>query len=119
MNGTELVTTWPEPATAGAQRSVLASDLVIEGDLVSMGPIELHGKVIGLVRAPEILVSPPGIIDGTVVTLDLSVQGAVSGAISARQVSLAASAIVRADITHDRIAIESGAQVEGRLHRKP
>ena len=115
---TELAETWPDPIAADARNSVLAADLVIDGDVGSKAPVELHGKVNGLLRAPEILVAPPGIVEGTVIALDLSVQGSISGTISARQVSFASSAVVRADITHERIAIESGAQIEGRLQRK-
>lgn len=118
MNRAELVESWPEPATADARQSVLGSDLVIEGDVVSVGPVEVQGKVIGLLRAPKIGVTQSGSIDGTVQALDLSVLGSVSGIISARQVSLSASAVVHADVRHERIAIESGAQIEGKLQRK-
>ncbi|EKD59905.1 MAG: hypothetical protein ACD_54C01056G0004 [uncultured bacterium] len=108
---------WPEPAKTGARRSVLAADLVIDGDVTSSGPVDVQGNVLGQVRAPEILIGVTGKIGGTVIALDLSVLGHISGAIDARNVSLSASAEVQADVTHERIAIESGAQVEGLLKR--
>jgi cytoskeletal protein CcmA (bactofilin family) len=46
------------------------------------------------------------------------VLGAVSGTISARNIQLAPSAVVHADVIHERIAIEAGAELEGRLLRK-
>jgi cytoskeletal protein CcmA (bactofilin family) len=46
------------------------------------------------------------------------VLGVISGDILARQVRLAPSAVVHADVTHDRIVIEPGAELEGRLARK-
>ena len=49
---------------------------------------------------------------------DLTVLGVISGDILARQVRLAPSAVVHADVTHDRIVIEPGAELEGRLARK-
>lgn len=44
--------------------------------------------------------------------------GTVSGAISARHVQLAPGAVVQADVIHERIAIEAGAELEGKLQRK-
>jgi len=97
---------------------VLAEDLVIEGDVTSSGPIDLQGKVLGSVRAPAVVVTATGNLDGTVTSLDLSVIGAITGKAAASAVSLAATAMVQADVTHERIAIESGAQIEGRLIRR-
>ena len=109
---------WPDPTVANARRSVFAQDLVIEGDASSSGPIEVQGNVVGSLRAPEITLAGSGRVEGSVVAHDLVVLGAVSGRISARNVQLAPSAIVQADVIHERIAIEAGAEVEGRLQRK-
>jgi cytoskeletal protein CcmA (bactofilin family) len=38
--------------------------------------------------------------------------------ISARNVQLAPSAVVHADISHERIAVEAGAELEGRLQSR-
>ncbi len=59
-----------------------------------------------------------GRVEGSVVAHDLVVLGAVSGTVSARSVQLAPSAVVQADVTHERIAIEVGAELDGRLQRK-
>lgn len=109
---------WPDSAGSNARRSVFAQDLVIEGDASSSGPIEVQGNVVGSLRAPEITVAGSGNVEGSVVAHDLVVLGAVSGTISARNVQLAPSAVVQADVIHERIAIEAGAELEGRLQRK-
>lgn len=109
---------WPDPAVANARRSVFAQDLVVEGDATSGGLIEVQGNVIGSLRAPEIGVARSGRVEGSVVAQDLVVLGTVSGTISARHVQLAPSAVVQADVIHERIAIEAGAELEGRLQRK-
>jgi cytoskeletal protein CcmA (bactofilin family) len=106
---------WPDPASSNARRSVFAQDLVVEGDASSSGPIEVQGNVVGSLRAPEITVASSGHVEGSVVAHDLSVLGAVSGMISARNVQLAPSAVVHADISHERIAVQAGAELEGRL----
>lgn len=109
---------WPEPAKAGARRSILAADLTIDGDVTSTGQVEVQGKVSGQVTAPEIHIASTGMIDGSAIANNLSVQGRITGAIDARNVSLAAGAVVQADITHERIAIESGAETVGQLKRR-
>jgi cytoskeletal protein CcmA (bactofilin family) len=109
---------WPNPASSNARRSVFAQDLVIEGDATSIGPIEVQGNVVGSLRAPEITVAGSGRVEGSVVAHDLVVLGALSGTVSARNVQLAPSALVHADVIHERIAIEAGAELEGRLQRK-
>ena len=109
---------WPDPARPNARRSIFAQDLVVEGDDTSSGPIEIQGNVVGSLRAPEISVAGSGRVAGSVATHDLGVLGAVSGMISARNVQLAPSAVVQADVIHERIAIEAGAELEGRLQRK-
>jgi cytoskeletal protein CcmA (bactofilin family) len=109
---------WPAPSSSSARRSVFAQDLVLDGDATSSGPIEVQGSVVGSLRAPEITVAGSGRVEGSVVSHDLVVLGAVSGMISARSVQLAPSAVVQADVTHERIAIEAGAELEGKLQRK-
>ena len=109
---------WPDPAGANARRSVLAQDLVVEGDVISSGPIDMHGKIMGSMRAPDIVIAGSGRVEGSVVANDLSVLGAVSGMNSARNVQLASSAVVHADDSHERIAVEAGAELEGRLQSR-
>lgn len=108
---------WPAPAKPGAQRSLLAEDLVIDGDVASTGPVEVRGKVRGQVSSPDLLISLTARIEGPALADALTVQGHVSGTVDARAVSLAASAVVHADIIHASISIEAGAEVEGQLKR--
>jgi cytoskeletal protein CcmA (bactofilin family) len=109
---------WPDPAVPNSRRSVLAQDLVVEGDLTTGGPVDVQGKVIGSVRAPDVVIADSGRVDGSITAHNLSVFGAISGSISARNVQLAPSALVHADVIHERIAIEAGAELEGRLEHK-
>ena len=109
---------WPDPVSPNARRSIFAQDLVVEGDATSSGPIEIQGNVVGSLRAPEITVAGSGRVEGSVVAHELVVLVAVSGMIAARNVQLAQSAVVHADVIHERIAIEAGAELEGKLQRK-
>ena len=109
---------WPDPDGSNLRRSVFAHDLVVEGDVTSKGPVDVQGNVVGSLRAPDVSIAGSGHVEGSIVAHDLSVIGAASGTISARNVQFAPSAIVHADVIHERIAIEAGAELEGRLLRK-
>jgi cytoskeletal protein CcmA (bactofilin family) len=118
MAPNEKLAIWPEAARANAPRSIIAGDLVIEGDATSEGPLDVHGKIIGSARAPEVVVATTGRVEGSLSAHDLSVLGFISGSVSARLVQLAPTAVVHADVLHERIAIEAGAELEGRLERR-
>ena len=115
----DKISNWPGAAQANARRSLLAADLVIDGDVTSDGPVDVHGKIVGSASAPEVVVAATGRIEGTVSAHDLSVLGFVSGSVSARHIHLSPSAVVHADVLHERIVIEAGAELEGRLQRRP
>ena len=118
--GTEMtVTDWPVVASGDAARSRLAEDLEIDGDVSSAGPVDILGRIVGTVRAPDVLISASGHVDGQVTALNLSVLGTIDGTIAAKSVSLSGSSRVKADITHEKITIEAGALFEGNLKRKP
>ena len=109
---------WPQPAAQGAQRSVLSTDLVIEGDITSLGPVDIHGRVRGSVRAPNIVIVADGVVEVSVTEIDLTIAGTLIGEAEADSANLAPQSAVTADITHSKIAIESGARFEGRLVRR-
>lgn len=119
MAPNDKIPNWPEAAHANARRSLIAADLVIDGEVASDGPVDVYGKIVGSASAPQVVVAATGRIEGTVRTYDLSVLGFISGSVSARHVQLSPSAVVHADVQHERIVIEAGAVLEGRLQRKP
>jgi cytoskeletal protein CcmA (bactofilin family) len=119
MAPNDKIPKWPEAAHANARRSLLAADLVIDGDVTSDGPVDVLGKIVGSASAPEVVVAATGRIEGTVSAHDLFVLGFVSGSVSARHVQLSLSAVVNADVLHERVVIEAGAVLEGRLQRMP
>ena len=117
--GTEMtVTDWPVAAPSGAARSRLAEDLEVDGDVSSAGPVDILGRIVGTVRAPDLLISASGRVAGQVTALNLSVLGTTDGIIVAKSVTLYGSSHVHADITHEAITIETGALFEGKLKRK-
>lgn len=106
-----------EPAPQGGKTSVLSEDLVIDGDIQSSHAIEIAGILRGTVAAASISIAPSGRVEGHVVARDLSVFGGITGSVAARSLTLHSGAVVQADVLHERIAIEAGAELDGRLQR--
>lgn len=62
----DKILNWPEAAQANARRSLVAADLVIDGDVTSGGPVDVHCKIVGSASASEVVVAATGRIEGTV-----------------------------------------------------
>jgi len=100
-----------------AAPSIIGTDLLISGDLVSEGEVHIDGTVEGDVKAKSILVGEAGVVRGEVFADSVRVHETVDGQIKARSVSLARSARVSGDILHEMLSIEQGAFLEGHCRR--
>lgn len=101
-----------------APTSVLASDLSITGDVRSSGDIQIEGTIDGDVRAQVLIVGESATVKGEVVAEEVVVHGRVVGRVRGARIRLSASARVEGDLVHKTLAIESGAQFEGSVHRQ-
>jgi cytoskeletal protein CcmA (bactofilin family) len=97
--------------------SIISADLVITGNLVSEGEIQVDGTVKGDIQSKELLIGETALIEGEIMVETLRVHGKVIGQIKALNVSLAKSAHVIGDILHDNLSIETGAFLEGHCKR--
>ncbi len=97
--------------------SILSSDLVVTGSIVSEGEIQLDGVVEGDIRASVLTIGEGASVKGEVAAENVIIRGRVEGSIRARQVELAATAHVEGDVIHAALAIESGAYFDGLCKR--
>ena len=97
--------------------SILSSDLVGTGDLISEGEIQVDGKIIGDINTKSLLVGKTADVKGGIVADDVRVHGKVDGQIKAHTVTLANTAHVVGDILHVDLSIETGAFLEGLCKR--
>lgn len=93
--------------------SILSSDLVLTGSIVSDGEIQLDGTVEGDVRAGSLIIGEDASVNGEVYAETVVVRGRVKGSLRARQVQLSASAHIEGDIVHAALSVESGAFFDG------
>ena len=105
------------PSAPKPSASVLGADLVIKGGIEGRGEIQLQGRAWGDVKVERLIVGDTAELEGSVDAVTVEVRGRVAGSITARQVRLLPSARVEGDITYEQLAIELGAQFEGKCVR--
>jgi len=109
----------PGASEAGA-RSVIGNDLKIIGQglkIISQGTLQVDGEVEGDVGGSEVIIGEQGKVTGTVAAERVIVRGRISGVIRGVTVTLQSSSRVEGDIHHMSLAIEQGAEFDGRCRR--
>ena len=102
----------------GSVLSVIASDVRIVGDIIAQGEIQVDGKVDGDIICATLVIGEGARISGEVSAGLVKVHGELVGKINASVVSIARSACVQGDVTHESLEIEAGARLEGHCIRK-
>ncbi|MFI4934443.1 MAG: polymer-forming cytoskeletal protein [Caulobacterales bacterium] len=97
--------------------SLVASDMTLEGNISGGGEIQIDGVIKGDVRVERVTVGDGGQVDGGIYAEAVEVRGKVSGSITAKQVRLYGACHVDGDITHEQLAMETGAFFQGRSLR--
>lgn len=98
----------PKPA------SLVSENLVIEGGVTGEGEVQIDGVVRGDVRVGKLTVGETGHIEGNVYAEAVEARGRVIGSITSKQVRLYGTAYIDGDITHEQLAMETGAFFQGR-----
>ena len=108
------------PMPDASTKSVISNDLKIIGQglkIISQGTLQVDGEVEGDVRGTEVIIGEKGRVTGTVAAERVIVRGMISGVIRGMTVTLQASSRVEGDIHHMSLAIEQGAEFDGRCKR--
>jgi cytoskeletal protein CcmA (bactofilin family) len=99
------------------QKSVLASDLRINGIVATEGTLEVNGVIEGEIAADSLLIGHEGEVGGKVRAGQTELRGKLTGEIASTRLTLRAAAHMEADATCEELVIESGAHVEGHFAR--
>ena len=97
--------------------SIIGANCSLAGDITSDSEVHVDGKVVGDVRCVTLVIGEKGSVTGEIDAETVRVLGSVAGQITAKAVELAKTARIVGDITHDTLAVEAGAYVEGRFNR--
>jgi cytoskeletal protein CcmA (bactofilin family) len=93
---------------------LIANDMTLEGSLSGDGELQVDGIVRGDLRVARMSVGETGHVEGGIYSETAEIRGRVIGSITAKQVRLYGACYVDGDITHEQLAIESGAFFQGR-----
>ena len=109
----------PSPAQAPAPArpkpaSMFAQGLTIRGDVVGDVEVHLDCVVLGDVKVGKLILGPNARVEGSVVAQAMEIHGLVVGTVTAQTVRLYGTARVDGDITHEQLAMEPGAEFQGR-----
>lgn len=97
--------------------SLIAADLLIQGDLATSGEIHIDGEVQGEVRAEKIVVGKHGFVSGTLIAHVVVVEGSAQGSVRGNEVLFRSGSQIEGDVFHKSLTIEQGAYFEGKSRR--
>lgn len=115
----ETASTATEAAASPAD-SVIGQDLKILGGglrLISEGNLTVDGVVEGDVLGANVVIGKHGQVNGLVHGQTVAIHGQVSGTVRAVDVTLKSGANVEAEVHHNTLCLELGANFEGRSRR--
>lgn len=106
-----------EPRAEYQAGTVIARGVKVEGDFTSQGDVVIDGEVHGNISAAgRLTVGNESVIKADLHADEAVISGDVTGNVTVEKLlTLHASAKVRGDITCERITVESGAMLEGKL----
>jgi cytoskeletal protein CcmA (bactofilin family) len=123
-------TPFPEPAapsqsagyskqsidTSGSKASVISEETVLTGNIKTPGALHIEGKVHGDLEVASLTIGPSGTFEGNVNCSNLNIRGKFSGKSECRDLVVASSAQIDADITYHELTLQRGASLKGELH---
>lgn len=115
----------PEPridniaATSKAQEpvSTIGSGMLITGNIVSTGAVQVFGRVVGDIHAARLVVCEGAQVEGKVMAQEAVIDGVFKGTIHANAVKLQSTAKVDGEVYNKSLSIEQNAQFEGVARR--
>jgi cytoskeletal protein CcmA (bactofilin family) len=105
-------------APKSGEFALIGKSVVIKGELSGSEDLYLDGKVEGSIelRNHSLTIGPNGVVKANVTAKGVIVQGKLDGSVNASdRVELRQSAVVTGDLSTQRISIEEGALLNGKV----
>jgi len=97
--------------------SFIAADVTITGNIGGRGSLHIDGRVDGDVGCATMTLGQSGIVHGNVIADEACIGGTIEGTLSAKSITIEATARIVGDLSYDAVSIATGAIVEGRVKR--
>ena len=115
--GTAIAPEQPRSKSEKTMPSIISKDLVVRGEFVSQGDMQVDGTIDGDVKSITIRIGDGGSVNGTITADSVLIAGTVTGKIHSKAIVIARTARVQAELWVDSLAIEAGARFEGACKR--
>lgn len=107
----------PVARSGNGTMSFLGSEVTVTGNIGGQGNLHIDGRVDGDVNCASLIIGNAGQVNGNITADDAKIAGSVTGTVSAKMLTIEASARIVGDLSYDSVSVETGAQVEGRVKR--
>ena len=99
-------------------RSYIGETLQLDGDLRSSGSVDIAGLINGNVFVSEMIITETGSLRGSLEAAIIEINGHVEGKITADQVIIGKSAVIKGDIFFkNSLKTEEGADIDGYIKK--
>lgn len=98
--------------------TIISADMVVEGNLKTLGDVQVEGQIIGHIEAGRLVVAESGVVIGNVTAETARICGTLNGCVHGGTITLTATARVTGDIHHEVLAVEAGGLLEGLSRRR-
>ena len=97
--------------------SIISKGLLLKGNLVSDGLLEVEGQIDGNVKGNEITIRETGSITGKLVANVVNIKGNFEGIIKSQKINISGKAIIKGTLEYVTLCVEDGASIIGDLKR--
>jgi cytoskeletal protein CcmA (bactofilin family) len=97
--------------------SILGHGMLVTGNIVCAGSMQIFGRVIGDIHASQLMICEGAKVEGKIIAPETTIQGVFSGTINANNVKLQSTAVVDGEIFNKSLTIEQNALFEGVARR--
>jgi cytoskeletal protein CcmA (bactofilin family) len=107
----------PAPKPVQDVVSTVGSGMLVTGNIVCTGAVQIYGRVVGDIHAARLVICDGAHVEGKVVAQEAVIDGNFKGTIHGNSVKLQSSAVVDGEIYNKSLTIEENAQFEGVARR--
>lgn len=97
--------------------STFGPGMVITGNVVCSGAVQVYGRITGDVHALRLMIGEGAHIEGKLIAQEITVEGVFKGTAHGDSVTLRSTAIVDGEIHSKSFVVEPNAQFEGLVRR--
>lgn len=97
--------------------TIISANTLIKGDVISDGILHVDGQIQGDVSCLELVIGTKGCVAGCVKTQNMHLYGTLRGKAIVDNMFVSKTAKLIGDVTHNSLAIEPGAFIDGHCIR--